>query len=212
MIVYGFTVSPFVRKTVVFAAEKGLAIELKPMRPGKDNMELTACSPFGLIPGFRDGDFTISDSSAIVAYMDAKKPDPVLIPLEAQDRARTAWYEQFAGTIIAPVMSKLFFNRVGAQKFRGQPGDQDIADAAERAELPPLLAYLEGVIPTSGFLVGDKFTLADISVASPFVNFAHARVTIDPARYPKVVRYIQGIHARPSFAPLIAQERAFLRS
>ncbi len=210
MIIYGFTLSPFVRKTVVFAAEKGLAVEVKPKRPLKDDAELTACSPFGLIPGFRDGDFTISDSSAIVAYMDAKKPDPVLIPAEAQARARTVWYEEFADTMLSVIMAKIFINRIGSQKFRGQPGDLGVADAAERDELPPLLAYLEGVIPASGFLAGGKFTLADISVASQFVNFAHAGVTIDAARYPKVKRYTQAIHERPSFASLITQERAFL--
>jgi len=212
MIIYGFSLSPFVRKTLVFAAEKGLAVEVKPKRPLKDDAELIACSPFGLIPGFRDGDFTISDSSAIVAYMDAKKPDPVLIPVEAQARARTVWYEEFADTMLSVIMSKVFINRVGARKFRGQPGDLDVADAAERDELPPLLAYLEGVIPASGFLVGGKFTLADISVASQFVNFEHAGVTIDTARYPKVSRYVQAIHDRPSFSSLITQERTFLAS
>lgn len=210
MIIYGFTSSPFVRKTVVFATEKGLAVEVKPKRPLKDDAELTACSPFGLIPGFRDGDFTISDSSAIVAYMDAIKPDPVLIPTEAKARARTVWFDEFADTMLVVIMNKVFINRVGAKKFRGVPGDLSIADAAEHEELPPLLDYLESVIPASGFLVGDKFTLADISVASQFVNFAHAGVIIDAARYPKVARYIQAIHARPSFASLIAQERAFL--
>lgn len=212
MIIYGVSLSPFVRKTLVFASEKGLSVESKPKRPLKDDAELVACSPFGLIPGFRDGDFTISDSSAIVTYMEANKPDPVLIPIEAKLRARTVWYDEFADTMLSVVMTKVFFNRVGAQKFRGQPGDLGIADAAERDELPPLLAYLEANIPASCFLVDDQLTLADISVASQFVNFAHAGVTIDAARYPKVIQYIRAIHARPSFASLIAEERRFLAS
>jgi glutathione S-transferase len=210
LIVYGFTVSPFVRKTVVFATEKGLKVEVKPMRPGKDNAELLATSPFGRIPGFRDGDFTISDSSAIVAYMDATKPEPLLIPTDPQSRARTVWFDEFADTIINPVMSTVFFNRIGAQKFRGQAGDLAAADAAERDGLPPLLHYLEAVIPTSDYLVGNSFTLADISVATQFVNFAHAGVKIDPALYPKVTRFLAAVHERPSFVPIIEQERAFL--
>jgi glutathione S-transferase len=210
MIIYGATVSPFVRKVMVFAGEKGIAVELKPMIPSKENAELVAVSPFGKIPGLRDGDFTISDSSAIVAYMDAKKPDPVLIPADPQSRARTVWYDEFADTILTTVMGKVFFNRVVAPKFLGQPGDMAAADAAERDELPPLLAYLEGVMPASGFLVADKFSLADISVASPLVNFEHSGVTIDAARYPKVSRFAAAMHERPSFAPIIAQERAFL--
>ncbi len=107
-------------------------------------------------------------------------------------------------------MGKVFFNRVVAPKFLGQAGDMAAADAAERDELPPLLAYLEGVIPASGFLVADKFSLADISVASQLVNFEHSGVTIDAARYPKVSRFAASMHERSSFAPIIAEERAFL--
>ena len=76
--------------------------------------------------------------------------------------------------------------------------------------LPPIFAYLEGVIPASGFLVGDRFTLADISVVGPFVNFDLADVKIDAATYPKVTAYAAGILARPSFAALVAKDRKFL--
>ena len=210
MIVYGATLSPFVRKTMAFAAEKGLNVELRPMMPSKDNAELTACSPFGKIPGFRDGDFTISDSSAIVAYMDAMKPDPVLIPADPQSRARTIWYDEFADTILFPCFAKMFFNRVVSPKFLGKPGDLDAADKAEREEMPPLLDYIEGVLPQSGFLVGDRLTLADISVASPLASLEHCGVAIDAGRFPKVKRFADAMHARPSFAPMLAQERAYL--
>ena len=53
-------------------------------------------------------------------------------------------------------------------------GNEDAAVAAERDELPPILDYLESVVPEGeGYLVGDRLTLADISVASPFVNLLH---------------------------------------
>ena len=73
----------------------------------------------------------------------------------------------------------MFFNRVVAPRFLGREGDLAAADKAERETLPPLLDYLEGVIPDSGFLVGDALTLADLAVASPFANLAHCGVTID---------------------------------
>ena len=53
-------------------------------------------------------------------------------------------------------------------------------------------------------------TLADLAVASPFVNFAHAGVAIDAATFPNLTRYLAGIHARPSFAGMIAAETAML--
>jgi glutathione S-transferase len=199
-----------VRKVLAFAAEKGIEVDLKPTGLGNKDPEFIAASPFGKMPGLRDGDFTISDSSAIVAYLEAVKPDPNLIPTDPRARARTIWFDEYSDTILFACGGKMFFNRIVAPKFLGQPGDEEIAAKAECEELPPLLDYLESVIPDSGFLVEDRLTLADISVASPFANLQHINVTLDPQRYPKVLAYVGKILARPSFAPLIAREAAFL--
>ena len=87
---------------------------------------------------------------------------------------------------------------------------QALADQAECEELPPLLDYLESVIPESGYLVEDRLTLADISVASPFANFRHLDIVLDPARHPKTIAWVEKILARPSFAPMLEQEARFL--
>lgn len=210
MIVYGSSLSPFVRKVLAFAAEKGIEIELKPTGLGNKDPEFLEASPFGKMPGLRDGDFAISDSSAIVAYMEAVKPEPNLIPTEPRARARTIWFDEYSDTILFACGGKMFFNRVVAPRFLGQPGDEAIATKAECEELPPLLDYLEKMIPQSGFLVEDRLTLADISVASPFANLQHVNVTVDGARHPKLKAYVEAILARPSFAPWIEKEAAFL--
>ena len=71
----------------------------------------------------------------------------------------------------------------------------------------PLLDYLEKIIPASGFLVEDRLTLADIAVASPFVNLSHCEVEVSVGDHPKLAAYLAKILSRPSFAPMIAQER-----
>ncbi len=210
MIVYGSSLSPFVRKVLVFAAEKGIAVENKVVVPGADDPEFAEASPFRKIPALRDGDFTVCDSSAIIAYLDALKPEPELIPADPKDRARAVWYDEFMDTILFDCGRKLFFNRVVAPMLTGKPGDLDAADRAEREELPPLLDYLEGVIPESLFLVGDRLTLADIAVASPFVNFRHLGIAPDPAAHPRLTAWVEAMLARESFAPLVARETAFL--
>lgn len=210
MIVYGSSLSPFVRKVVAFAAEKGIEVEVKPTGLGNKDPEFREASPFGKMPGFRDGDFAISDSSAIVTYLEAIKPEPNLIPAEARARARTVWFDEFSDTILFACGGKMFFNRIVAPRFLGVPGDEEIAAKAECEELPPLLDYLESVIPESGYLVEDRLTLADIAVASPFANLKHINVAVDPARHPKTLAYVEKILARPSFAPMIEQETRFL--
>ena len=209
MIVYGSSMSPYVRKVLAFAAEKGIEVETQPIGLNSDDPEFLEASPFRKIPAFRDGDFAISDSSAIVAYLDALKPEPALIPSEPKARARAIWYDEFADTIMGACGTKMFFNRIVAPRFLNREGDMVAADKAEGEELPPILDYLERTIPASGFLVEDRLTLADIAVASPFANFRHLGLSCFEGR-PKLAAYVEAILSRPSFSPWIAREAAFL--
>ena len=210
MIVYGSSMSPFVRKVLAFGAEKGIELEHKPLGLGSDDPEFLAASPFRKIPALRDGEFGISDSSAIVHYLEAKHPEPALIPAEPEARARTVWFEEFADTILMSCGAKMFFNRVVAPRFLGRPGDLETADKAERDELPPILDYLERIVPEAGgFLVGERLTLADIAVASPFANFGHMQLDWGGG-HPRTASYVASILERPSFAGWVARERAFL--
>jgi glutathione S-transferase len=208
MIVYGATLSPYVRKCMVFGAEKGLTLELQPAGLGRGGPEFEAASPFRKMPAFRDGDFLISDSSAIVAYLDAKYPEPNLIPTEPQARARTIWYDEFADTMMATAGSAIFGNRFVLPRVLKQPCDHDAANAAERELLPPMLDYLERVIPESAFLVEDRMTLADIAVASPLATLSCIGVVVDAARHPRSAAYFDALLARPSFASILAKDRA----
>lgn len=210
MIVYGSSMSPYVRKVLAFAAEKEIPLETKPIGLGSEDPEFRAASPFGKIPAFRDGEFVLSDSTAIVVYLEAIKPEPALIPTEPKARARAIWYDEFADTIVGACGNKMFFNRIVAPRFLKQEGDLAIAEKAECEELPPILDYLERSIPESGFLVEDRLTLADIAVASPFANFRHLNLVLDPARYPKVTVLVDAILGRPSFKQWVDREAAFL--
>lgn len=210
MILYGSTMSPFVRKVAAFAVEKGIELELQPTGFPNPTPEFRAASPFGKMPALVDGDYQLADSSAIIHYLEAKYPVPELIPSDPRERGRTIWFDEFADTLLFACGAKMFFNRIVAPRFLGRDGDLKVADAAERDELPPLLDYLENVIPDSGYLVGDRLTLADIAVASPFANLAHCGVAMTEANYPKVTAYVGAILARPSFATHIARETAYL--
>ena len=211
VVIYGSSLSPFVRKTLAFAGEKGIEVELQPTGFPNPSPEFLEASPFKKMPAMRDGDYVLADSSAIIQYLEAKHPDPALIPAEPEPRGKTIWYEEFGDTILCACGAKMFFNRIVAPRFLGRAGDQDAADAAERDELPPILDYIEKIAPEPGrYLVGDSITLADLAVASPFANLAHLEVNIDPGRYPRTAAYIDSILSRPSIKPWIEREAAFL--
>lgn len=211
MIVYGSSLSPYVRKVVAFAAEKNIELELQPTGFPNHSPEYLEASPFRKMPALRDGDYVLSDSSAIVHYLEAKVPEPKLIPGDAKLRGKTIWFDEFADTILVSCGAKIFFNLIVAPRFMGRPGDLEAAKQAEINDLPPILDYLEKVAPDEdGYLVGDRLTLADIAVAGPFANFRHTQTKVCPERYPRTVAYVQRILARPSFASWIERETAML--
>ena len=211
MIIYGSTLSPYVRKVVAYAGEKAIEFELQAVGPGDPNPDFRAASPFGKMPALRDGDFSLADSSAMIHYLEAKYPERPLIPDEPQLRGLTIWFEEFADTILFSCGAKIFFNLIVAPRFLGRAGDEEIARQAELNDLPPIMDYLERTVPgDDGYLVGDGLTLADIAVAGPFANFRHTKTRIDPDRYPRTVAYVERILARPSFSRWVERETAFL--
>jgi glutathione S-transferase len=69
-----------------------------------------------------------------------------------------------------------------------------------------IYGYLDREIGSKPYLVADRYTIADITVASFFVNMKDADAAPDPQRYPNLARYLQEHHARPILAGLVAQE------
>ena len=210
MQLYGSTISPFVRKVAVFAEEKGVAFDLIPTAPGDASPAFRAISPFGHIPAMVDGDFALADSSAIVTYLEAKHPEPALLPADCRARGRTIWFDELADTIVFGAGRAMLFNRVVGPLFRGGVGDAAAADAVEREQWPAILGYLDGQIGDRAYLVGDALTLADIAVTSAFASALHACAPIDTAAYPNLARYLNTMLARPAFATRVAGERAFI--
>ena len=207
MILFGSSVSPFVRKVLIFAAEKGITLDNKPLSPHADDAEFRAASPLGKIPALADGDYSLADSTAIVSYLEAKYPARPLIPLEPKARGKAIWYEEYADTVMFPVLTILFMNRVVLPKFRKIPGDLAKADEVEAKQVPPLYVYLESVLPAQGFLVGDSLSIGDIAVTSMLINADHSGLRIDAGKYPKLAAWFARIAARPSVSGLIAAER-----
>lgn len=210
MIIHGSRPSPFVRKVIAFAAEKGIAVEVQAAGFGRGGEGYLKGSPFGKIPALEDGDFLLCDSTAIITYMDALRPGTEMIPAEPKARARTIWYEEFGDTVVQPVGGKIFFNRAVARRLKREP-DLAAADKAEAEELPGLYDYLEGVLPDAsdgkgGWLVEDRFTLADLAAGCPLINIGYVSDALDAARWPKVAAWLDRVKARPSVAAAMALE------
>jgi|MudIll2142460700_1097286.scaffolds.fasta_scaffold86256_2 glutathione S-transferase len=217
LVIYGLKGSPFVRKVQVFLAEKGLdyAFEVASPFPAPD--WFVEISPAKRIPVLRDRSVgtegvagTIPDSSAICAYLERKYPEPALYPRAAFDYGRALWFEEYADSELASRVGLGLFRPLVMAKLFGKEPDVDRARKTLHEDLPPLFDYLERSIANRQFLVGDTFGIADISVASQFVNFNHAGAKLDASRWAALAAYVQRLHARPSFAACIEAERKLL--
>jgi glutathione S-transferase len=199
MIVYGSSLSPFARKVLFFAGEKGLAVEHRPLPPQSRDPEFRAISPLGKIPAFADGDYRLSDSSAICHYLERKYPTPSLFPTRAEEIGRMIWLEEFSDTVLSPATLELFVEIILKPKQRNQETDRAAVEAMLGTTLPPLLDHLQSQI-SGPFLVGGALSLADISLAGPFVTLKLVGHPLDAARWPRLAQYVDGLLARPAAA------------
>jgi glutathione S-transferase len=211
--VYGVNASPFVRKVRVFLAEKNVSYDLEPIIPINVSADYKKISPLGKIPAYRDGDVTLSDSSVICAYLERVKPEPALYPGDPYEYARALWFEEYGDSGLAAVAgAKIFLERIVAPRFLNRPTDEAVVNKAINEELPPLFDYLESQLTADGTIVGKMFSIGDIGIATQFVNMRHSGVTVDAARWPKLARYVDRLHSRPSFKAVIEEEAAAFQS
>mgnify|MGYP002651132757 CR=1 FL=1 len=210
MKLFGSSFSPYVRKIMILCAEAGIAYEAVQIGIGDPDPAFRAASPLGKMPAIEDDGFHLADSSAIAHYLDARH-GAGFIPADPQARGRAIWFDEFADTELFGALQPMFFNRVVAPFFLRREADEEAAVAAERDRLPKVLDYLEAVLPNAGQpLAGDRFGLADASVASAFVNLDHCRRSCSLDGWPRLSAWIAAAHARPAIAPIIAREQAIL--
>lgn len=205
--IHGVNVSPFVRKVRAALAEKGIEYKLVPVNPFAPTPEFTKLTPLGKIPVLRDETVTLPDSSCILAYLERRVPEPALYPAELAQFGRALFYEEYADTRLYETLAPVFVQRVLVPMLmKRTPDEQKIQSCLERA--PAVFDYLEAEIGARQWLAGDRLSVADIAVAAPFVNWGYAGERVDAGRWPRLVAYIERVHARPSFRALIEEEQA----
>ncbi|HET6972154.1 MAG TPA: glutathione S-transferase family protein [Phenylobacterium sp.] len=207
MKIIGSYVSPYVRKVLACLNLKGVAYEIDPITPFFGDDAFERMSPLRRIPVLVDGDFTVSDSSVICAYLDEAYPGYPLLPKDPKDRARARWLEEFADTRMGDVFIwGLFYQRLVRPAVWKEPTDEARVEKSLTQDAPAVLDYLEDLAPAEGFLF-DGIGLADISVASFFVNAGYVGFAIDPDRWPRTAGLVARVLDHECLKPLLALEK-----
>ena len=204
--VIGSFVSPYVRKVLACLELKGLDYAVDPITPFFGNDDFTRLSPLRRIPVLIDGDFHASDSSVICAYLDESYGGYPLLPDGPRDRARARWLEEFADSRLGDLFIwGLFYQKVVRRLVWDEAPDEERVRLTLEEGAPAALDYLEGELPDSGWLFG-RMGLADIAIASFFVNARYAGFTVDAGRWPKVARLVGAVLAEPPLEKLMGFE------
>jgi glutathione S-transferase len=204
--IIGSFVSPYVRKVLACLELKNLDYEVDPITPFFGNDDFARLSPLRRIPVLIDGDFHASDSSVICAYLDEAYGGYPLLPAAPRDRARARWLEEFADTRLGDLFIwGLFYQKFVRRMVWQEEPDQERVDLVLNEQAPAALDYLEGELPDSGFQFG-RLGLADIALASFFVNARYVGFAIDAARWPRVARFVAAVLAEPPLEKLLGFE------
>lgn len=146
-----------------------------------------AVNPMGKVPAIRHGEAVVTETAAICAYLADAFPEAGLAP-PSGDRRRAPYYRWLffaAGPVEAAASNRALGFEVPAERER-MMGYGRYAD---------VMSVLEGAVSRGDYLVGDRFTAADVYVGS-HIGFGMQFGTIE--KRPAFVRYWERLSARPA--------------
>ncbi len=182
-------------RSLWMAEEIGLPyehIDFAGMETDERNEVLTGVNPMAKVPAIEDGDLKLFESMAINLYL-AEQYGTELWPDNEPDRARTVQWSVFAMTEIEPPLVQLFLERV---IHTDENRDKDNEAKALNDLVRPMKVldiHLEG----QDHLLGDKFSTADLNLASIFTLGQVARY--DMVEYPNVADWANRCLDRPAY-------------
>ena len=176
---------------------------------------LRAVHPLGKAPVITDGDLTLAESGAIIEYLAERYGAGRLVPATGTpDRLRcTYWMHYAEGSAMPPLLLKLVFDRVqdAPMPFFIRPIARAIAGRAKSSFIEPQiklhLDFMESELAKSPWFAGNDFTAADIQMSFP-LEAAAARAGLDATR-PKLVAFLEHIHARPAYRRALEKGGAY---
>jgi len=142
--------------------------------------------------------FVLWESNAIVRYLCARYGEGTLWPEDVKARASADRWMDWQTTTFSPAMAPAFLNlvRVPAEKR------DDAAISASAARTEALAALLDRALAGREFIGGDRFTMADISLACAAHRWLGLPGIVREPR-PDLERWLGAMRARPAASGIL---------
>ena len=161
-----------------------------------------AVNPNGLIPAIDDDGLVLNESLAINLYL-AKRYGGALGPKDLREDALMTMWAIWAMTECEPRTIEILYHRVEHPKEERNPA---VADAAVVALKRPFGVLEAALRDGGGYVVGRRFTVADINLAEVF-RYAQPAPELFAA-HPHVKKWLDACQARPAFKAMMAARMA----
>src|SRR5215470_11657902 len=125
--------------------------------------ELFAVHPFGKMPVLHHGDFQLFESKAIATYLDRRFPGPRVFPSDPHPAALTEQWVSLVNTVMDATLIRTYLFAYAFPKTADGTPDRKAIDAVTPA-LRQQFQVLDKAVASTGYLVGDQFTFADINL------------------------------------------------
>ncbi|MDO4709474.1 MAG: maleylacetoacetate isomerase [Pseudomonadota bacterium] len=157
-----------------------------------------ALNPQALVPTLQHGNVVLSQSLAILEYLDDIHPEPALLPKDAAGRARVRALAQLVACDIHPLNNLRVGQYLKAEYALAQTAVEDWMRHWMHEGFTAMQTALAQSPATGAFCHGDTPTLADICLIPQLYN-AH-RFGLDMAAYPTLSAIENRCLALPAFA------------
>lgn len=158
--------------------------------------DYVALNPQGMVPALQDGDLVLTQSPAILEWLEETRPDPALLPKGASDRATVRAMAALIGCDIHPLNNLRVLKAIRSE-FNA---DQAAVDAWAARWIAPGFDALEALIARhgAGWSFGDAPTLVDCYLIPQM--YSARRFNMDLSPWPRLLAVEQTALAHPAFA------------
>jgi len=202
LVLYGYWRSSAAYRVRIALNLKGLAYESRPVHLVRDGGEqhqqaYRALNPQELVPCLVDGAQVLTQSMAIMEYLDETHPAPALLPPDAAGRARVRSLAQLLACDVHPLGNLRVLQYLGNElhadeAVRGNWSRHWIGEGFRALE-----AMLAGHAATGRFCHGDQPTLADACLVPQHYNALRWKLPME--EFPTIRRIVEACQALDAF-------------